>query len=501
MSAPPKRPGAEGQAGAAGAAGPAEAPSGAGAARISLVRRHVLSLYQAIKVSFFHDFNNQAMVEPLAHFGSALEELIRAEGSVTLTTSEGHLFVNGTRVALSGSAFLTIAELMKLLEKKGLGGLRFEKRLDKTGVQTFLTGIHAIPEKTADGPGFLRSWLADHGGADFGIVGLKRHGKSAGKTVSITLAMRARLLYAKLLVLLREILGPSIQDAASENFFMSRMKRTLQEIVSTSDQAPLVYLGLINVKNYEDYVVNHSANVAVLSVLVGRRLGLDRREICELSVAAALHDIGKVKLPAGLLAKTGEFTPEERATMQRHPVEGVLTAFRQTRTLDRTTMARLVSIFEHNMAANGYPERRQVRTLHLLSRIISVVDSYDALTTARPYRRAFLPDEALGEIRRGSGVRFDAAVVKAFTGLLGIYPHGALVVLSGGEKAIVLHNDLSDVANPRPIVKVVIEADGRRGERILDLGEKDEKGNFASRIVGTDDPARYSISVAAYAAG
>src|SRR5262249_47475462 len=146
-----------------------------------------------------------------------------------------------------------------------------------------------------------------------------------------------------------------------------------------------------------------------------------------LAVSAALHDAGKMRLPVELLAKSKDFTAEDRAAMGRHPVEGVLATLRRARKLDRSTMARVITIFEHNAASNGYPERRAPRQLHLFSRVVSVVDAYDALTTARPYRRAFLPDEALGEIRRGVGTRFDAAVVKAFTSLLGVYPHGTLV--------------------------------------------------------------------------
>jgi HD-GYP domain-containing protein (c-di-GMP phosphodiesterase class II) len=462
-------------------------------------RRFVIGLYQTIKVAQLHEFTNQAMNEPLANFMGALDELLRADGSATLSENEGHLFVNGRRFAPGGTAFHTVAELCQLFTKKKVGGFRFERRLDRQGVQLFLAGLAAIPSDTADGPSFLKAWLAQRGGAELGLVGLKPRAKTEGRTVAVTLATRARLLYAKLLVLTRELLGAGTEDGANETFLLSRLKRALQEIVSTSEQAPLAYLGLVNVKNYDDYVVNHSANVAVISILLGRKLGLERRELCELGVAAALHDSGKVHIPVELLSKARDFTPDDRQAMARHPVEGVLALLRRARSLDRATMCRLVVMFEHNTASNGYPEKRQAASLHLYSRIVAVVDAYDALTTARPYRRAYLPDEALGEIRRGAGTRFDATVVKAFASLLGIYPQGTFVVLSTGERGIVLHNDLSDVGNPRPIVKVLIQPDGRRTERIVDLAERGEDGGFQVSIVGTDDPARFSIAVAAYA--
>jgi HD-GYP domain-containing protein (c-di-GMP phosphodiesterase class II) len=454
-------------------------------------QRFALSLLHAIRVSHLHTFENRAMVEPLSHLRGALDALITAEGAATILSTDGHLFVNAKRMGVSG-------ELGQVLEKKGLGGLRFEHRLDTPGAKVLLEALHAIPNDTTDAPGFLRSFFTKS--TDIGVTGLKRKVKDSVKTVSVPVSTRARLLYAKLLVLLREILSSKGEEVVAESFIASRLKRVLQEIVTTSEQAPLVFLGLVNVKNYEEYVANHSANVAVLSILLGRKIGLDRREVCDLAVASALHDLGRVELPAEAAAKPGGLDQAERAAIARHPVLGVRATLRRARTLDRTTMARIVATFEHNCASNGYPESRPVYALHIYSRIVSIVDAYDALTTARPYRRAFLPDEALAEIRKGIGSRFDATISRAFISLLGVYPHGSLVVLSTGEKAIVLHNDLSDVANPRPIVKVVLEKDGQSSDRLIDLGLKGPDGQYPATIVGTDDPARYGIAVAAFAA-
>src|SRR5438132_2588105 len=135
------------------------------AAVVERQRRLVMSLYQTIKVSQFHQFGNAAMSEPIAHFTTALEEFLRLEGSATVSENEGHIFVNGRRFAVSGAGFQTVAELLALLERKRLGGVRFERRLDKAAIQVFLQAFGAIPPDTADGPSFLRAWLADHGAA------------------------------------------------------------------------------------------------------------------------------------------------------------------------------------------------------------------------------------------------------------------------------------------------------------------------------------------------
>jgi putative nucleotidyltransferase with HDIG domain len=177
-----------------------------------------------------------------------------------------------------------------------------------------------------------------------------------------------------------------------------------------------VVLPLLSMKEFDQYTTTHSCNVAVLTMGLAEYLGYAPREVRALGVAALLHDIGKVKLPGEVLRNEGEYTPEDRAEMERHPVEGARLILARHRHLD---LAAVVA-YEHHIwyAGGGYPRLTFPRVPHHASRIVQVCDVYDALVSRRPYRDAFTPDEALGVLLEGSGRIFDPDLVEAMTTML-----------------------------------------------------------------------------------
>jgi HD-GYP domain-containing protein (c-di-GMP phosphodiesterase class II) len=302
--------------------------------------------------------------------------------------------------------------------------------------------------------------------------------------------------YAKALVLLRETVR-CWEHEDTRRHLGARTKRVIQQIITLAERSPRPFLWLAHVKDDSEYLYAHSTNVALLSLLIGLRIGLDRNRLAELGVAALFHDLGRISLPGRVLAKRGEFDEDERSTMARHPIHGVNLLLR-TGTLTETMLRRLVVIFEHNIESNGYPRKHWAPGLSLFSRIVAVADAYDAMTTRRSYRPAMNPDEAMRQLTADSGTRYDGRLVEILGNVLGIFPLGTLVRLDTGEGALVFHVD--PYAPRRPIVKLVWDADGNRirdGE-IVDLGDRDGAGAFLRTIVGTEDPAVRGVEVPRY---
>ncbi|MBS1241211.1 MAG: metal dependent phosphohydrolase [Gemmatimonadetes bacterium] len=177
-----------------------------------------------------------------------------------------------------------------------------------------------------------------------------------------------------------------------------------------------VVLPLLSMKEFDQYTTTHSCNVAVLAMGLAEYLGYAPREVRALGVAALLHDIGKVKLSGEVLRKEGKYTPEERAEIERHPVEGARLILARHRHLD---LAAVVA-YEHHLwyAGGGYPRLTFPREPHYASRVVQVCDVYDALLSRRPYREAFAPEAALGILLEGSGRIFDPDLVQAMTTML-----------------------------------------------------------------------------------
>lgn len=301
----------------------------------------VTSLLQALRVSQIHAFENRAMEQPLADLVATLDELITAEATATVLGTEGQIYVNGRRLAVTGAALDRARELATLFGRKGIGGLRFERRIDREGARALLEAVNRTPPGSADGTSFIRAHLARSGKEGLGFSAFRPRSSRHGPTAAIDVATRARLLYAKLLVLLEEILGPRGKEAAAERFLATRLKRALQEVIATSERAPQVYLALATADRSEGRAVHHPANAAVLSILIGRTLGLERSEICDLAVAAALHDLGK----------------------------RVADTVRRAVSLDRSTQARLVAGYETAAAGISAP--------HLFSRIVATACAFD----------------------------------------------------------------------------------------------------------------------------
>jgi len=460
------------------------------------VRNLLLSLSQLLQVSRFHDVRNAALVGALETVSRLTREVCRDGQILHVLVDAGQVFADRRRVRFATGAFNTVRDLIRQIEGRGLSGFELRAPLGLDGLRGLLAALHAVPLDSDDARATLEAGLA---GADVtAFVPLAAGGGSGSEagTIDLPESKLAALLYAKLVVVLRESLRH--WDSADRRHYLgARTKRVVQQIISLAERSPRPFQWLIHVKSADEYLSTHSANVAILSILTGLRIGLERSRVCALGMAALFHDMGRIGLPGDLLAKTTTFDADEIRAMARHPVLGV-NLLLKLGTLNETLLERLVVVWEHNIESNGYPRKSSSTPLHAFSRIVAVADAFDAMTTRRAYRAARTPDEAMRELTRYSGERYDPDVVRAFRAVLGVYPLGTLLRLDTGEAGLVFHVDPSRPATP--LVKLVLGPDGASladGE-IVDLSETGPDGAPRRKVVGSDDPQRLGIHVPAY---
>jgi putative nucleotidyltransferase with HDIG domain len=175
-------------------------------------------------------------------------------------------------------------------------------------------------------------------------------------------------------------------------------------------------LPLLQLKEFDQYTTTHSMNVAVLAMALAEALELGSADVRRVGVAGLLHDLGKVRVSKEVLLKPGKLTEEERAEIQRHPVEGARILLAGDQPLD---LAAVVA-YEHHlmMDGSGYPCRHTPRDTHYGSRLVHVCDVYDALRTRRPYRDAWESETALQYIEQRAGMEFDPTLAAAFTAMV-----------------------------------------------------------------------------------
>ena len=235
----------------------------------------------------------------------------------------------------------------------------------------------------------------------------------------------------------------------------------MQPLVDGVFEEEPVLVGLSTLGHHDEFTYAHAVNVTMVAVSMGHYLGLDRRALSDLGVAALLHDVGKNAV-ANLIQHTiDEFTDEEKAAAERHPVEGVKTLAKST-TLNSTTLRCMRAALEHHMANNGrgYPQPADW-TPSALSQIISVADCYVCLQTYRSRHGANVtPYQALGMVLGPMRSSFEPVVLWALVQAVGLYPPGQLVELDDGRIALVLAPNAADLE--KPSVKVVARSDRRR---------------------------------------
>lgn len=165
----------------------------------------------------------------------------------------------------------------------------------------------------------------------------------------------------------------------------------------------------------DSYTHGHSARVAQLSLLIGRQLGLSPDELADLEVACLFHDVGKIKTPDSILLKQGKLSPAEYDEMKRHVEYGAdILSW-------APSLAKYITATRHHHEwynGHGYPDRLAGNTIPLFAAIITIGDTFDAMTSNRPYRSALSEEHALTEIKRMSGIQFRPDLVEVFVELM-----------------------------------------------------------------------------------
>jgi HD-GYP domain-containing protein (c-di-GMP phosphodiesterase class II) len=155
----------------------------------------------------------------------------------------------------------------------------------------------------------------------------------------------------------------------------------------------------------------HSTRLAEWGMRVGQELGLEESELQNLEVAALLHDIGKVGIPDSILKKPGRLDPEEFALMRKHPEYG----WAVLRMLPGFERAALDILHHHeSFDGKGYPAGLCNTEIPVVSRIVCVIDAFDAMVSSRPYRKGLPYEEAVRRLNEASGTQFDPLVVQSF---------------------------------------------------------------------------------------
>jgi len=239
-------------------------------------------------------------------------------------------------------------------------------------------------------------------------------------------------------------------------------KEAVSDLVEQILNNPDALVWLIQLKDKDEYTAVHSVNVCILSLTFARELGLTESELNILGLGALLFDIGKSRISDDVLKKTDSLNQNELLLMKAHSFLG-FAMLEENKNIPEEV---LEIVLNHHERLNGmgYPNCRKGDEISRDTRIVSIVDAFDAMTSDRCYKDAFQAQHALNELYNMAPDELDQGLIEAFIKFIGIYPVGSIVELNTGHTGVVLK--LNEQNKLKPLVGLVLNRKHEPYEKI-----------------------------------
>jgi len=446
-----------------------------------------------IRTSQIHDPSNVAVLQALDKLTELLSAFISETGAAALELVGDYFFINETRVKFSMENLMNFDYLAREFRKLKLGSVTFEGEVTKAHLQDF---VKAFLSAAFSGEPYddLEEAVSRIDTVTIGIPRVQKQ-QVVGEQVE-DIKKTVKKTYFNAVSFTKGVMN---RIRHGEQVNIKRAKRVVQSMVDILMQEEELLMGMTAIKDYDDYTYHHSVNVSIVSIALGQRLALSKQMLLELGLVALFHDAGKMQVPTEVLNKPAAFTEEEWKIVKRHPIWGVRAILRM-KGFDYISVKAAIVAFEHHIRLDdsGYPKRTKPMKSDLYSRIVSIADQYDGMTSARVYSRTpMTPEKALSLMMERAGTQLDPLLFKFFVNMVGVYPVGTAVMLNTKELALVYGNNMMFPDKPR--VMVITDSNGSKTKGLLvDMSEKGEDGKFKYSIVKTLDPIKYKINLAEY---
>ena len=278
---------------------------------------------------------------------------------------------------------------------------------------------------------------------------------------------------------------------------LAMIHNVVTDLMQSILRNPDAFSWLTHLKKKDGYSYTHAVDSCALAITFGRHLGLPRESLISLGTGALLFDVGKTRLPDGLLNKPGRLSPEEYQVMKKHVAYGVEIVAHISHS--GMEMVDMVRAHHERFDGSGYPNGFRGADIPLFGRIAGILDCYDAITSDRSYQRAISPHQALRVLYNSRDKAFQEELVEQFIQCLGVYPTGSLVELVSGEVAIVIAQNR--VRRLRPRIMLILGHDKVALNNFETIDLDRETPGKTLEIARVLDPGTYGIDPKEYYLG
>lgn len=273
----------------------------------------------------------------------------------------------------------------------------------------------------------------------------------------------------------------------------SEAKAVVSELVSTISTNANTALWFTNLRSRHEEAAAHCMNTAILALAFARHLGYSHEQMQIIGLGALLHDLGIARVPARILESAEPLTDADVQLIHRHPRDAY-NVLKLTR--DFPPEALDIILHHHERVdGSGYPDGLSGDQISESVRIVAIANRYDSITSARTYRPAMMPPDALAEMHKRAEQDFGRRLMEEFIKCVGIYPVGSVVLLSTGAIGVVATSNPS--ARLKPQVLLVRDENGREvwPRRLVDLAAMSSSGARQWSISRVVEPGDYGIDV------
>lgn len=455
------------------------------------------NFYSLSQTARVHSGGHTLVLDGIEKFSKSINKCMESY-SITFKISNGQLYIEDEKLPYNRTTKNLFDNIIRYFDARDLDGVRFLESVKQAPAEEILTFMRllAISGQQPEPLAWLKEGLATENIEWVELI--KKTERPQDEEYHKSKAERRErakrdYTYAKASI---EEVAQKIKEGKGE-VGVRKTVRVVQDMVTNLIEDDEVYSAISTLRVFDDYTYTHSVNVAMLSICIGRRINLSRRNLVNLGMSALFHDLGKIEIPNKVLHKKEKLDARELKLIQEHSLNSSRLMLKLKATPDSKARI-LVPMFEHHLKydLSGYPHAGWKKPLTLFGKIISIADKYDTLTSSRSYRKFLLsPDRALGYMFARAGKDYDPILIKVFINIMGIYPVGTLVRLDTDELALVVSSPSRDFSK-RPLVCVLEkEGEGRyKKKEILNLDERDPKtGKHVREIIETYHPANLGI--------
>ena len=360
---------------------------------------------------------------------------------------DGSMIHADGRPAVAGS--LQAGRLLERCAARRIAAITFGRGVSADALRRLLELLNDDDEFEAFRPGVVERALEAHGIRRVRVE--LRDGTAAEENAADARRDSALRGYQQLAATAQD---NQIAAVRGEELEIDATRGIVERAANWLDDAPSDLFELATFDDIDRFTVGHSVRVALLAMHVARAAGASDERLLVIGTAGLLHDIGKSRVPSGVLFKEGRLEPDEWREMAEHPRLGAEILLEQR----NVPPAAIGAAFTHHMGptGGGYPEPVLPFRPSSVSRLIRVCDVFEALTAVRPYKPALTPIEALAIMHRNAD-DFDADWLRFFVETIGLYPIGSQVWLDTGERATVV---AKGPGPDRPTVRLLDPPDG-----------------------------------------